>query len=218
MSALNAAADERGMIVVYPQGTGAIPAWNVDEVPAGPDDTAFIGALIDELEATLCIDSAQLFVTGFSNGGGMAQKLSCDIPERLAAAAPVAATYLACTGPVPVIAFHGTADMSAPYEGGQTASGVVFPPVRRALSEWGRALGCDGLPLISRQGSEIELSTFVNCPAGEGEALLYTVLGGGHTWPGSPAPPDAAIAGPTTQAIDASARMLDFFLEHPLIR
>ncbi len=62
---------------------------------------------------------------------------------------------------------------------------INFPPVHRAASEWALALGCDGLPTISRAAADVELSTYKRCTDGDGEALLYIVLDGGHTWPGA---------------------------------
>ena len=40
---------------------------------------------------------------------------------------------------------------------------------------------------------------------------LYTVVGGGHTWPGSPVELSTQVFGPTTEAISATGLMLDFF-------
>ena len=86
------------------------------------------------------------------------------------------------------------------------------PPVRRVASEWARVVGCDGLPAISRPFPDIELSTFRNCPSGDGDVLLYNVINGGHTWPGAKL---EFPVGHTTQSIDASTLMLDFFEAHP---
>merc|ERR1712207_52897 len=52
------------------------------------DDIGFIDTLLDELEATYCIDRSRIYVTGFSNGGMMAQRLGCEMNHRLAAIAP----------------------------------------------------------------------------------------------------------------------------------
>jgi polyhydroxybutyrate depolymerase len=47
----------------------------------------------------------------------------------------------------------------------------------------------------------------------DAEVILYTVDGGGHTWPGGP---DIVRLGKTTQAIDATALMWEFFQRHPM--
>jgi len=50
---------------------------------------------------------------------------------------------------------------------------------------------------------------YTHCEEGA-EVEFYTVYGGGHTWPGGSGIPEW-IAGPTTQAIDASEMMWEFF-------
>ena len=148
----------------------------------------------------------------------MSRLLACDLADRIAAIGTVASTSVQCIADVPMIAFHGTADPLVPFEGGPIpaqAGGGTFPPVRRSASEWSRALGCDGLPTISRPAASVELSTFTRCKRGDGDVLLYTLLGGGSTWPGS-APLPEGIAGPTNVDIDAAATMWAFFATHPL--
>ena len=74
----------------------------------GGDDVAWFTALLDELAATLCIDTERIYVAGFSNGAMMASVLACELSERIAAIAPVAGLRdpegCATTRPVPVIA------------------------------------------------------------------------------------------------------------------
>jgi len=49
-----------------------------------------------------------------------------------------------------------------------------------------------------------------------GDVVLYTVLGGGHSWPGGTPPPRWRV-GSTTISVDATALMWDFFRQHPLV-
>ena len=44
---------------------------------------------------------------------------------------------------------------------------------------------------------------------------FYRILGGGHTWPGSPVNLDVGF-GRKMRGLDASGVMVDFFLEHTL--
>ena len=134
---LPAKADRAGFIAVMPQGlrTTLIPEpdWNFTTLgphhgPGEPDDVAFIDDLLDALELQLCIDSARVFSTGFSAGAHLSVRLACDLSDRIAAIAPVSGVYFppfspdlpepgCSTQPVPVIAFHGTADKGVPFEG-----------------------------------------------------------------------------------------------------
>jgi polyhydroxybutyrate depolymerase len=45
--------------------------------------------------------------------------------------------------------------------------------------------------------------------------VLYTVRGGGHTWPGGSPMPEWLV-GPTSTSIDATSLMGAFLREHPL--
>ena len=211
----DAVADRSGFIVVTPDATGSPPFWNGMAVPGATDDVAFVRDLLAKLESDLCLDQGRIYAEGYSNGGGMALRLACELPDRIAAIGVVAATYVNCRSGVPLIAFHGVADPIVPFEGGEDPSGAsgIFPPVRRSVSEWARALGCDGLPLISRPSSEVEVSTFQRCASGMPDVLLYTIIGGGHTWPGAVALPEH-IVGMTTQQVNASEAMWEFFAAH----
>lgn len=212
----DAAADRSGFAVVTPNGTGNPQAWNTAKDAGRPDDVQFTKDLLAKVEGEVCIDEDRVYAAGFSLGGGMAIRLACEMPDRIAAAGVVAAVYPNCSAAVPIVAFHGTSDPIVPFEGGQTGAtgALIFPVVRRSVSEWARGLGCDGLPFISRPSGEVELSTFQRCRYATGDALLYTVLGGGHTWPGSIPLPEN-IVGRTTSQINATDVMWEFFAAHP---
>ena len=213
-----AAADKDGFIALLPNGTGNPQYWN-SSTNMGPDDIGFIRDLLSNVKSDLCVDPSRVYAAGYSNGGGMAQFVACELEPQIAAVAVVASTYGSCQPAVPVVAFHGTADPLLPFDGSDTSLGVVggnLPPVRKALSEWAAALGCDRLPIISRPAAQVELSTFRHCITGDGEALLYAVLGGGHTWPGGAFPID--VLGQTTTEIDATQVMWQFFKAHPKAR
>lgn len=131
----NRLADEEGFIVVYPAGTG-LPGlrpvgarmwYTFDPGARLQRDVTFIAELIDTLRARYNIDPDRIYANGMSNGGGMAFVLSCTLSDPIAAVGLVAAAQALppdwCTGerPVPVIAFHGTADPIARYGGGPSA-------------------------------------------------------------------------------------------------
>lgn len=215
-----ALADQQGFIVVTPDGLGAPSRWNWRKAVNEPDDVQFVRGLLAKLDADLCIDSGMTFVAGFSDGAAMSRILACEMPQRIAAIATVASPGVNCIAPVPMIAFHGTTDPLVPFEGGvvrpEIGGGGTFLPVRRIVSEWARGLGCGGLATISRPASSTELSTYAQCAHGDGEALLYTLLGGGHTWPGS-APLPAEAFGLTNVDIDATSVIWEFLAAHRLV-
>ena len=215
----DAVADGAGFLVVTPNGSGSPQFWNAAGYSGAPDDVAFVGDLLAKLEGDLCVDTARVYTAGYSNGGGMALRVACDLADRIAAVGVAAATYVNCAAAVPLIAFHGTADPMVPYEGGNRPpdEGGIFPSVRRSVSEWASGLGCDALPLISRPSSEVEVSTFQRCASGADDVLLYTILGGGPHVAGRAPLPDE-IVGMTTQQVSASKLMWEFFSARPASR
>src|SRR3989475_5402793 len=122
----NRVADEHGFIVVYPsgEGGGGPRVWHEGGGARPSRDVRFISELIDTLAAAYNIDPTRIYANGLSNGGGMSFVLSCTMSDRIAAVGLVAAAHLLpwewCTDrrPVPMIAFHGTADPEVPYSGG----------------------------------------------------------------------------------------------------
>jgi polyhydroxybutyrate depolymerase len=236
LSALGPYGDEHGFITLTPQGSGTVSRW--DTAPSSADQL-FIGDVLDQVEADLCVDSDRIFVTGLSNGAMMTSAIGCALSDRIAAIAPVAGIQdpdgCAPARPMPVIAFHGTEDGFLSYDGGygeRTASlpapdgsgktlgdlGVRDsggPSVVEMTSAWAARAGCDTSPAESAVASDVTLLDFP-C-SGDVDVQLYRIDGGGHTWPGSAlSAAVASIIGPTTTSISANALMWAFFEEHPL--
>lgn len=230
-SGLAATADEQGFVVAAPQGgvgSGTSWAWNVPHVttaPGAPDDQAFLGDLIDVLASTGCTDPARVYATGYSGGGRMISQFACDHPGRFAAIAPVAGlragaplaadtsqpdttTCDPATG-VPVVTFHGTADIVNWYDGGG-----LFPywgySVASAVSRWAQINDCQQAPTTTQLSEHVSTTSYRGCRANT-DTVLYTVTGGGHTWPGSDPDLYPAVLLPVTDEIDASTVMWDFF-------
>ena len=223
ISQWNRVADRAGFLVVYPSGTrdSGLRVWHVGEDSALTPDVRFIAALIDSLAAHYTIDRARVYANGLSNGGGMALELACDLPDRIAAIGMVGAAltlppqWCPHRRPAPAIWFHGTADAAAPYRGG--TSWVVatrpFPSIPRFVANWSRGNQCGDTPMDSAVAADITRTEYTQC-ADDATVVLYTIRGGGHTWPGG-GPLSAAWLGPTNTEIDASSLMWSFFSSHP---
>ena len=218
---MNDAADARQLIVAYPQGVAA--SWNAGDCCGtawvdAVDDIGFIAAALDKLERDYCVDPRRVYATGMSNGGFMSHRLGCEMSDRIAAIAPVAGVDGMDTchpeRPVPIFHFHGTADPLVPYDGGtpilHDLGGLVFRSVAESMSIWAELNGCSGEPTVFYEHGEVTCREWTGCAA---QTRLCTVDGGGHTWPGGlPIP----FLGHTTNDIDATDAMLDFFEAHPL--
>jgi polyhydroxybutyrate depolymerase len=212
-------ADRERFLVVAPdgQGTGLTRHWAFGDEPGAQDDLAMVGALLDHVEAELCVDVRRVFSTGMSNGAAMTDLLACVASDRIAAFAPVAATvYVAalCTGrpPAPILAFHGTADPVVPFDGGTvTCCGhATVAPASEAMAAWAQHDGCAATPVEAQVAPDVTRRSWPRC-AGGADVVFDVVQGGGHTWPGSI--PIAAL-GPTS-TFDATAAIWSFFRAHP---
>ena len=223
----NKVADEHGFIVVYPSGTtlegggtGVLPkVWLLRPEADLLANVTFISELIDTLEAAYNIDPTRIYANGFSNGGAMAFALSCRLSHRIAAVGTVSAaqdqrpwSWCADSRPVPLINFHGTADL-VPYNGGRVlASPRPFPSVSTWTANWARRNRCAPNPIESVVATDVTHLEYTNC-ANDAAVVLYTIGGGGHTWPGGKPMPEWML-GRTSRNIDATSQMWAFFREH----
>lgn len=225
LSRWNRLADAQGFIVVYPSAAqGAGPrVWHVERGAGLMGDVRFIAALIDTLEAAYSIDPTQVYANGVSNGGGMTFALSCTLSDRIAAFGLVAAAQTLewdwCTDlrPAPMVAFHGTADPEIPYNGGSSwMAPDTFPSVLAWTRSWSRRNRCAPHPVDSAVAPGVTRRSYTGC-ADQASVVLYTLAGGGHTWPGGERMPEWFV-GRTSRGIDATRLMWEFFRAHPLSR
>jgi polyhydroxybutyrate depolymerase len=200
---LDAVAAEHGAIVAYPLGTPDAFGrrfWNATDVCCdflrrGVDDVAYISAVIDDVASKHRVDARRIFVVGYSNGAFMAQRLACEIDERIAAVVAVAGVnwldpaMCAPSEAVSVLQVHGDADPIVQYIGGRMADGAQrYPSVQASIEGWRDRNGCNLTPEVAESvldiasnvaGAETSVTRYEDCPAG-GAAELWTVHGGDH--------------------------------------
>lgn len=224
-----------GFIVVAPEGTTEHPArapsallnprtWNSGGstgTPAqrrGVDDVGFVRALLDELSKQHAIDPARIYATGLSNGGAMAFRAGIELSDRIAAIAPVANALLAppqpLQRPVSLLMIWGSADPLNPIDGGtvrRSMGAMQRPSAHESLQVWRRLLHCPGDAAIERESAALTLHAHRGCDGGA-TAQLLVVEGLGHQWPGGRIYL-RAVAGPGSDAVDATDRIWRFFGE-----
>lgn len=236
-SGLGATGDEHGFITLTPAIERPVDLWATSLTG---DDMQWLSALLDEAERTLCIDTNRVFFAGMSNGAMMTSSVACALADRVAAVAPVAGVQdppsCAPSRPVPVVAFHGTADTYLAYEGGYGPSVADLPDpsgtgtlgtgvlnategpvsVPDAMAAWANRNGCTTTdPAVAAITDDVHSLTW-ECPM-TGETVLYRVENGGHNWPGSRL--SALLVsrlGYATMNVSASEVMWEFFRRHPL--
>lgn len=176
-------ADREGFLIAFPNGTEN--AWNIGQCCTNSkdvDDVAFTRAMIESIAADGCVDLKRVYVTGFSNGGGMSYLMACEAADVIAAAAPAAFDMLdpedpPCvpSRPIAVLSSRGTNDTAVPYGGGRgSGNRVTFLGAEQSLARWSEINGC------SATTTEADGCVFhTECDAGV-EVGLCTIQGGGH--------------------------------------
>ncbi len=134
-----ALANQYGFILVQPASTfdPATNQWNWNSYfmasafpasfgPNGPDDSGFLGQLIQNLTAQYNVNPNMVYVTGFSSGAQMTERVGNDLSNLVAAIVPVSGQIVNEEGivspplplptapnpfpPISVQEWHGTAD------------------------------------------------------------------------------------------------------------
>lgn len=235
-TAMNEVADREGFIAVYPDGTAPLPAinnlrtWNAIHCCGGAyrksvDDVGFLAALIKKLTREYPVDPKRVYVVGHSNGAMMAYRLAAEKSRLIAAIAPLSGTIggdpdtsdsddtikiiPTPQSPVAVAIFHGTADATVPYQGGE-AEGIAGPRHRDDLSVaessrfWVEANHCDPSPQ-QESAPPVGLERYSSCDDGS-EVWVYSLKDFGHSW---------EMASPILADKSSTDLVWEFFAAHP---
>ena len=221
-------ADEQGFLVAYPDSYNK--NWNDTRGLSSADDVAFIRALIAEVSRSHTVDSHRIYATGISNGGFFSNRLACDLADEVAAIASVAATMPeslvpACkpSRPISVLYMQGTEDPLVPIEGGKIgfrhgkARGDNIS-LADAARFWRAQDRISSSPVGTNLPDRVNDGTHVHRDlwaggADDTEVLVYTIEGGGHTWPGGPQYLPVMIVGKASRNLNATRVIWEFFQE-----
>lgn len=229
---LNELAQRDGVVVVYPNAIAN--HWNdkmggVYKATDDVDDVGFISALIDKCKKKYNIDSNRIYVMGLSNGGGMTYRLSCEIPEKLKAIAPVissmgvkSAKEYKKAKPLPILIMNGTSDPIVPWKGGEVNIDGNVMPILLSCDDnvlyWINRNGASkkaevkNLPHINKKDKSHIITETYKSDNGN-DVILYKVVGGGHTLP-SLSPTSSNPDNPQNMDIDGSEVIWNFFMSH----
>ncbi|MEO8687588.1 MAG: PHB depolymerase family esterase [Solirubrobacteraceae bacterium] len=185
---LSRTANRHGFAVLYPTAGSGSHFWSLNRSMA-PDDVGRLRALLPQAERLACADTARMFATGVSNGGGFAARVGCQLAGTIAAVAPVAGGYRALD-PCPanrrasLLEIHGTADPVVPYEGrGPEHEGNP----KDFVTDWAERDGCSTRTEAERPSRLVLRFHHLACP--DGLSVEHVRLQGtDHGWPGA-APP-----------------------------
>jgi polyhydroxybutyrate depolymerase len=227
-------ADENQFLVAYPDGLDK--GWNDGRQTAiKSDDIGFVSRLIDRLAAQYRIDPDRVYAAGISSGGMFCFRLGCQLSRKIVAIAAVAASMPLdiaenCNPelPISVAIFSGTADPLMPFDGGEIGklfgrfgrSGLVLSASATYL-KWMKLERCsidrESLTLPERHprdGTRVEVQEAVNGKSTTA-VILFTIVNGGHAWPGGPQYLPENVIGKASNQIMATEAIVTFFLRHP---
>lgn len=201
---LNTLANRDTFITIYPDAlvdpVFQASGWNCGVGVSGfyvnstVDDIGFVNRILDSLSVNYAIDTNRVYATGFSLGGFFAERLACELNNRIAAIASVSGTIgvaINCNPgrAVPVMHIHGTADSTITYAGGFNIPGLgtfkVGMSVAELINHWTGNNDCQNTPDTTNVpnvgGYSIDQIHYPACDAGS-EFLHYKVYGLGHNW------------------------------------
>ena len=217
-----AIADQHGWIVITPQALEASislmgqtmsigTAWNSGVsatfltsniiINDGVDDSGLMMAILDDLIDNYNVDQSQVFATGFSMGGFMANRLGIEHGDRITAIASVSGTVgnelknNTPTGNVSAMHIHGTADGTVGYENADFNVGIsvsVGLGAEATVDFWRNFNQCSATPVVTNypdntnDGLTFEKYLYTN-GTNDTKTAFIKVNGGDHTWYYTPA-------------------------------
>jgi polyhydroxybutyrate depolymerase len=113
--------------------------------------------------------------------------------------------------------FVGDDDPLIPYEGGDVIGddrGKILS-AHATRAKWAELNGCEGADFqqtidVVDDGTLVQEMRHSKCRDGA-EVVLFSVLGGGHTWPNGQQYLPEKVIGKTTRDVDASEQLWEFF-------
>ena len=198
-------APEAGVALAVPQGVGEPTTWHYD---ANNDlgDAAFLDSMLRTLTASPCIDTDNVWLSGFSAGSGYTAVFGCPRADRFAGLLMVsglAPPICPEQSGLDLLIFHGIEDPIVAFDGGDQPVGegtVKLASIPESAAGWAERAGCDPTPASSSFGdADRSIATTWSTCALESTVRLVAIESLGHTWP---------TKNPAQRVVDASCAVL----------
>lgn len=217
----------------YPGGGGGYPRGqrpnrepDQEHRQGPPDDIAFFNQMLDQIGSKFSADSSRIYAVGLSEGGFMSLRVGCALSDRIAAVAAVGADMpktMICvpTRPVPLLMMNGTSDPVVPYGGGTEHNlNLRTLSAEDSAKAWAKIDHCAEKPERSKLpkgkgGMETKVDTYGGCQQ-NAQVVLYSVKGGGNTWPGGEQYEAENAIGKTSSDLDANQVIWSFLVTRKL--
>ena len=211
----NALAEEKGFIVVYPQGLNN--DWNVgfeQDYDYGTKDVAFIQILIQKLQKHYPIDVEKIYATGLSRGGFFIQRLVAELPNTIKGFVSVGAPMpnevkkrMQSSEPVKAMYVHGTADEIVSGNGMDGA----YLSITDCLDYWKQRNKSNKKASISEYDVANDSTSVII--ENYNSVVFMKITNGGHTWPNSDPFNVGFPLGKTTQDVNFNEQMYKFLFQ-----
>lgn len=169
------------------------------------NDVDFARLIVDWMEINLCADRQNVFGTGFSNGGMMANRAACDAAGVFKGVAPVSGN-LRMGGDFP------NCDASRPVSWLSVcgaADSVCNSDFARTAQQWAEINRCTGEALPTFTSATTQCNAWQTCA--DGTFVEYCQIDNlGHEWSGRPRPDGSSSPQPATN-LDATTYIFQRF-------
>ncbi len=185
---------------------GPICTEDVDKVPCPPecgncgqcgwtscnDDIGFLKTLVGVVTATFSVDADRFFVSGFSNGAMMANRVACEVPELFTAAALIGGRLergFECTPSrrMPLLQINGGSDETVPSDGRLSSDGHFFAATTSVERYWNEGAACASEPApwssLTIEGENVQCT--IACGDTVSPSINCLWPDGDHRWPGT---------------------------------
>ncbi len=196
--ATNASIMGQNLGAAWAAGVGGeeVPYIGTIELNADVNDEGFILAILDSLENNFNVDTDSVFVTGFSMGGFMSNKMGVKHADRIKAIASVSGTLghfqaFEPTGNINTMHIHGTSDETISYADASFSYSMLTIQVglgaETLVETWRNYNQCSTEPIVynfedtKNDGLTFEQYTYKNEESGH-KTVFIKVNNGVHDW------------------------------------
>jgi polyhydroxybutyrate depolymerase len=203
------------------------------------DDIGFLKKLIARVSSNFAVDADRVYVSGFSNGAMMANRIACDASDLFTAVALVGGRVepgFECmpSRALPLLQMNGGEDETVPYDGRVSNSGYFYASTNAVAEHWNDGASCatEKKQWTSPAIADAAVHCTIACPNSDRESIDCLWPEGDHRWPGTPgfrgsngycvserqaaSMPDQTICiePDTSQEVWGSRLMFEFFDRH----
>jgi len=204
------------------------------------DDVGFVIDLIEHIKTEIRsssgnareIDTTRIYASGHSGGAMLVNRLGCELSDIFAAVAPISGPILdgkipgilpsvlsgadafQCSGSMPTLYFHGTADVVVPFKVEPFHRLFLGFPGMAYYKEQRKKL--NGIPRSDKGVITYKYgnATCTSFGPAEMNTTFCDMEGGAHSWPGTPNGHKHGPFRTDFTSIDASKAILSFFRQH----